>query len=78
MDVQKAGSAAGDERWNRLQVYLFTLRPGSVVTIGGIAKRTGLDTHAIEMVLQALMRASLFRPQGTAKYVRQRIHPERA
>jgi hypothetical protein len=30
------------------------------------------------MVLQALMRASLFRQQGTAKYVRQRIHPERA
>lgn len=78
MDVSREGIAAGDDRWNRLQVYLFALRPGAVVTIGGIARRTGLDTEAIEMVLQALMRASLFRQQGAAKFVRQRIHPEGA
>jgi hypothetical protein len=78
MDVSIHGTAAGDERWNRLQTYLFALQPGAVVTIRGIARRTGLDNDAIEMVLQGLMRASLFRQRGTAKYVRQRIRPKRA
>jgi len=78
MDASSKRSAAGDERWNRLQTYLFALRPGAVVTIGGMAKRTGLDTDAIEMVLQALMRASLFRQRGRAQYVRQRIHTDNA
>jgi hypothetical protein len=78
MDASSMGTAAGDERWNRLQTYLFALRPGAVVTVRGMAKRTGLDTDAIEMVLRALMRASLFRQRGRAHYVRQRIHPDNA
>jgi len=77
MDASRRGRAAGAERWERLQAYLFVLRPGAVVTVGSIARRTGLDTEAIEMVLRGLTRATIFRQQGAATYVRQRIHPER-
>jgi len=76
MDASSGGRATGAERWERLQAYLFVLRPGAVVTVRSIERRTGLDADAIEMVMRALTRASIFRQQGAATYVRQRIHPE--
>jgi hypothetical protein len=44
---------------------------------GGIARRTGLDAEAIEMVLQPLTRVSLFRQQGDGE-VRAAADPSRA
>jgi len=73
MDTPSHGRADGDERWNRLQAYLLDLQPGHVVTIDDVAQATGLDATTIEMVLQALTRASLFHSKGATTFVRQRI-----
>jgi hypothetical protein len=68
--------SAGDDRWDRLQTFLLGLQPGHIVTVGALAQSTGLEADTVEMVLQALTRASLFRPNGRATFVRQRLHVE--
>jgi hypothetical protein len=64
---------AADDRWERLQTLLLALQPGHVVTVSSLAKNSGVEADAVEMVLRALTRASLFQLRGPATFVRQRM-----
>jgi hypothetical protein len=61
-------------RWERLKALLLTLRPGQKVTAKAVAAQSGLEQAMVEMVLDGLTKATLFRVSAKAVYVRQRLH----
>jgi hypothetical protein len=63
----------GDARWERLQALLLAVRPGQKVTARAVSAESGLELATVEMVLNALTKATLFRVCATSTYVRQRL-----
>jgi hypothetical protein len=70
MRTAQHGSVESDTRWDRLQRFLFGLKPGQCVTVSEIAARTGLPEDSVDTVLVGLTRAALFHRTAPATFVR--------
>ena len=75
MRTAERRSIGNGKAWERLQRLLFKLEPGRTVTVSEIAARTGLAADSVDIVLQALTRAALFRRTGPTTFVRARLTP---
>ena len=60
-----------EQRWILFQDCLDDLKPGEIVTIGGLVARTGVSAESVEMVLLALARADVLAQVDQTKFVRQ-------
>ena len=70
MRATQHASNESDAPWDRLQRFLFMLKPGQSVTVGEIAARTGLPEDSVDTVLVALTRAALFHRTAPTRFVR--------
>ena len=65
--------ASRARRWNRLRHLLANLRPGQVVTLGGVVARTGLEMESVDTVLQALTEARLLVQHDRTTFIRESL-----
>lgn len=48
--------------WDRLQDVLVATKPGDLLSVSGIVRKTGVAADSIRIVLEGLVRAELFVP----------------
>jgi hypothetical protein len=73
MGATEGAESPIDTRWNLLEQVLTDLRPGQIVTIGGLVARTGLEVESVDTVLRTLTRARLFVQQDQTTFVRESL-----